>query len=483
MSKLFSKRKILWSVISISSLLIIGCSSTKSVDLNILATTDLHGIIPNEMVSYIEKQKKENPDTVVVDAGDFLDSGFGTSGDMLKYYDQMSKNYKNNNADYIEIPLAKEMKEAGFDTVTLGNHEFVSNNKTSLDNMISDFEKQGISILSANTYKKNGESYTKPYVIKEIKTPEGNIKLGILGLTLKEVGESKEWDGEKLVKAKSLELKDQKGYNGELYMNDLVEDANKWVKVMKEKDHADIIIAVAHSGERPKKPKHPGNRIQDLAQNVSGIDVIVAGHNHVQIKQHDYKNKDGQTVIVTEPGKHGECISKIDIKLKKDKNGWDVINKSSDIVQFKNVKKNLDMLCNNHGMFYGETSFLLDKGKEGKVISLKDEIPFKWDKMYIFKPGTPRDEIYKKAGYKFLNIAESDDMYQFIIMDKEKVICYSNAIGSDVPTTLKFDNADFKDNCLTIIPGENDYFKVSKGEKEKYIDRYKVILNYEKKEN
>ncbi len=132
MSKLFSKRKILWSVISISSLLIIGCSSTKSVDLNILATTDLHGIIPNEMVSYIEKQKKENPDTVVVDAGDFLDSGFGTSGDMLKYYDQMSKNYKNNNADYIEIPLAKEMKEAGFDTVTLGNHEFVSNNKTSL---------------------------------------------------------------------------------------------------------------------------------------------------------------------------------------------------------------------------------------------------------------------------------------------------------------------------------------------------------------
>src|SRR3712207_8325774 len=50
-------------------------------------------------------------------------------------------------------------------------------------------------------------------------------------------------------------------------------------------------VAVAHTGEKPKKPKNPGNRIQDLAQNVDGIDAIVAGHNHVQIKQHDYKNK------------------------------------------------------------------------------------------------------------------------------------------------------------------------------------------------
>ncbi|EPZ58472.1 putative membrane-associated nucleotidase domain protein [[Clostridium] sordellii ATCC 9714] len=66
-------------------------------------------------------------------------------------------------------------------------------------------------------------------------------------------------------------------------MNDLVEDAKKWVKVMKEKDKADVIVAVAHTGERPKKPKNPGNRIQNLAQNVDGIDAIVAGHNHVQL--------------------------------------------------------------------------------------------------------------------------------------------------------------------------------------------------------
>ncbi len=137
-----------------------------------------------------------------------------------------------------------------------------------------------------------------------------------------------------LIKAKSLELKDQRGYKGKLYMNDLVKDAKKWVKVMKEKDKPDVILAVVHSGEKPKKPKNPGNRIQELAKEVEGIDAIVAGHNHEEIKQHDYKNKSGETVIVTEPGANGECISKINIQLEKDNNKWDVVNKSSQITKF-----------------------------------------------------------------------------------------------------------------------------------------------------
>lgn len=44
---------------------------------------------------------------------------------------------------------------------------------------------------------------------------------------------------------------------------------------MKEKENADIVVAVAHSGEKPKKPKHSCNRIQDLPQNVEVIDAIV----------------------------------------------------------------------------------------------------------------------------------------------------------------------------------------------------------------
>ena len=111
---------------------------------------------------------------------------------MEKFFEQTGQDRLANNLQYRDMPLAKEMKDIGYDTVTLGNHEFLGSKKE-LDNMITSFEKQGVSVLSANTYKSNGESYTKPYVIKEVETPEGTVILGIIGLTIKEVRESKYW--------------------------------------------------------------------------------------------------------------------------------------------------------------------------------------------------------------------------------------------------------------------------------------------------
>ena len=107
-----------------------------------------------------------------------------------KYFDDRQNNIEQGIEQYIEMPLVKEMKEAGYDAVVLGNHEFVSNNKFYLDNMVSDFEKYNLDILSANTYKRDNANYVKPYTIKEIETEYGNLNLGILGLTIKEVGES-----------------------------------------------------------------------------------------------------------------------------------------------------------------------------------------------------------------------------------------------------------------------------------------------------
>lgn len=474
------KKKVLLGTLVLSILLIGGCTSTKTADINVLATTDIHGVIPYELNSYVESEKKKDKNITLVDAGDFLDREFGTSEDMLKFFDQRYEDMKNGEVMYREIPIAKEMKEAGYDTVTLGNHEFVTNDKTSLDNLISDFEKQGISVLSANTYKKNGDSYTKPYVIKEIETPEGTVKLGILGLTIKEVGESKEWVGDKLVPTKSLELKDQKGYNGELHMNDLVEDAKKWVKVMKEKDKADVIVAVSHTGEKPKKPKNPGNRIQDLAQQVDGIDAIVAGHNHVQIKQHDYENKSGETVIVTEPGKHGECISKINFKLEKTKKGWDVVDKSSDIVQFEESKKTLTQLSDNSTEFY--IGMIDVQNKIGEEVSLSKLNSLKWDKGYVFKPGTPREKIYDTVGYEFFRISESDHTSQIVLMNGDKVVFYSGGDNDLKPYTMNFEDTDFKDGVLTILPGKNDYFKVEQGERHPITNMETVKVNYIDKE-
>ena len=462
----------------IAGILLTGCTLKNTTDVSILATSDLHGVLHSELNDYVKNEKNKDKNTTLVDAGDFYDREFGVSQDMLKFMEQTYEDYENNVKTYRECPLPKEMKDIGYDAVVLGNHEFVSNDKDSLDDLISDFKKQNIDVLSANTYKNNGQSYTKPYVVKELDTKNGKIKLGILGLTIKEVGEKKSWDGEKLVDNKSLELKDQSGYKDKLYMNDLVEDAKKWVKVMKEKEKTDVIIAVAHSGEKPKKPKNPGNRIQDLATQVSGIDAIVAGHNHVQIKQHDYKNKDGEKVIVTEPGKHGECISKINLKLKKEKDKWKVVDKSSDIVQFEKSKKYLEKLSNNIIEF--DMSVYENKNKIGKEIKLKSIIPFKYDKIYVFKPNTPREKIYKTIGYKFLNISESDK-HQLIFMNGDEAILYLGGVDPCFPISFEFNKSYFKDDVLIIKPNENDLFKMQKDKPNPYTNSETFKFVYKSK--
>lgn len=313
----------------------------QEVEINILATTDLHSLIPDELVSFVESERKKDKNLILVDGGDFFDSEspemqtwftgqklVDVSSDGIPTFETIGKRREG------EAPIVKEMAKLKYDAVVLGNHEFVSNNKESLDTLISNFEKYNINILSANTYNSDGSNYTKPYIIKEIETDEGIINVGILGLTIKEVGEGKVWTEEGLKTADSRELKDLKGYTGKLYMKDLVEDAKKWVNIMKN-DNADIIVAVVHSGEKPKKPKNPGNRIQELAREVEEIDAIVAGHTHTKISQHNYKNKSGEIVIVTQPGKHGECISNIHFKLEKEKDGWTMIDKTSNIVNFE----------------------------------------------------------------------------------------------------------------------------------------------------
>ncbi|WP_419742764.1 metallophosphoesterase [Paraclostridium dentum] len=456
-------KKLLYITIGIITIFIGGCTSTKTTNISVLATTDLHGILPYELSDYVANEKKKDKNITLVDAGDFFDFGFGASDDMNKYLSKMRKN--NYSKKYMEVPIAKEMKDIGYDAVVLGNHEFVSNNKSTLDNMISSFEKQKIDVLSANIYKQNGDSYTKPYVIKELKTSEGTVKLGILGLTIKEIGEDNE------------DLKDMQGYNQELYMNDLVEDAKKWVNVMKEKDKADVIVAVAHTGEKPKKPKHPGNRIQDLATQVDGIDAIVAGHNHVQIKQHDYKNKAGENVIVTEPGKHGERISKINFNIEKTKDGWDVVDKSSEIVQFEKSKKELEDMCNNPGNLHIK---IMDLSEDTKEVNIGELKPFEWDKAYAFKIGTPKEEIYKTIGYKFLNIGESEvgEFNQVAFMKENKVVCFLYGNKEMTGFGINFNDNDFKGNVLEIIPGKNDKFSIDRSEKEPLYGLPIVNLNY-----
>lgn len=81
--------------------LISGCSSTKTAEVNVIATTDLHGSIPYEISSYVEEESKKDKNITIVDAGDFFDTESEASLEMINYFDKMRENYENNTNEYV----------------------------------------------------------------------------------------------------------------------------------------------------------------------------------------------------------------------------------------------------------------------------------------------------------------------------------------------------------------------------------------------
>ena len=88
--------------------------------------------------------------------------------------------------------------------------------------------------------------------------------------------------------------------------------------ILKNTEKADIVVATIHSGEESATDTIPENQIKSVAQNVNGIDAIIAGHAHSLFAQHNYKNPSGKNVVVTEPGKWAQNVSQIDIAVNAD---------------------------------------------------------------------------------------------------------------------------------------------------------------------
>ncbi|MCX7694642.1 MAG: 5'-nucleotidase C-terminal domain-containing protein [Caloramator sp.] len=276
--------------------------------ISVVATSDVHGNVLNidyatgkppvdskgleigqglaKVSTYVKNLRKQNSNVMLIDNGDTIQ---GTP--LVYYYNMIDK--------IAEYPMMKVMGAMGYDAWILGNHEYNYGLET-LNRIIADAKKNNIEVLSANTYKENGENFVKPYIIKSFNLDGKEVKVAVIGLTTKTIPS---WES-------------PQNYQG-LEFRDLVEEAKKWVKEVKEKG-ANVVIVSAHSGEEKSSDIIPENQIKAIAQNVSGIDVIVAGHAHSLISQNVYKNPEGKDVIVTEPGKWAQYVSQIDIYVNQD---------------------------------------------------------------------------------------------------------------------------------------------------------------------
>lgn len=314
-----------------ASAITIGADRARLV---VLATSDLHGhIYPidyftnkadegglAQIYTYVKQLRSDSPNVLLVDNGDVLEGG----NSVLPYHYMFDSNAPN--------PMIKVMNLMGYDSMTLGNHEFNYGLKT-LRKAISEAR---FPVVSANIVHESGESFIQPYTIRDF----GEFKVGVLGMTTPKVPT---WE-----KPENIE--------GLVFMNPL-ETALKYIPLMREQG-ADVVIIVGHTGWE-RKPKDSGkleawgtpdnwvdtgqeeeNWALRLANNAPGLDAIVVGHDHLAVpmvaKMGDVVTTD---VIITQPGQWGDYISRIDIALERGADGrWHVADKSSTVVAMTGVQ-------------------------------------------------------------------------------------------------------------------------------------------------
>ncbi len=233
------------------------------------------------------------------------------------------------------IPEIEAMNMAGYDVVTIGNHEFDLGIKI----YAKLAQKAKFNIVSANLEFKDKtiSKIIRPYILKQI----AHIKIGIFGLI-----------------TPNLSRISNVG-NGVKVKKNIKEISEDIVKKLKNKG-ADIIIALTHLGS---------NLDLKLAREINGIDIIVGGHSHEYL----YKkiiNPNGNTIVV-QAGAGGKKIGILEFEYYENKIHnpvWRLIpldeNIGHDLSITEYLKKYKDAFQNQLNRPIGETSVELDAQKK-----------------------------------------------------------------------------------------------------------------------
>ncbi|MEN6571814.1 MAG: 5'-nucleotidase C-terminal domain-containing protein [Anaerolineaceae bacterium] len=279
----------------------VRAAETKNIV--ILGTSDIHGNVDNydyfsgtvptgtsqrgltKVWTYAQTVKASNPNTILIDNGDTI------QGTPLSYYFDVLDTS-------VENPLALAMDTMGYVSATVGNHEF-NYGPTVFNKYKAD---ASFPLLSANVTGCTDYTFT-PYVIKDV----DGVQVGILGLTPPAV---KYWERPENIVG--------------CVFGDAVDAAKNYVPIMKAAG-ADVIVVAAHSGlDATYGYGREENFITYLANEVPGIDVILAGHDHAKLASQIING-----VLVTNPGNWTYYISDIRVTVTGSGSDWAVTAKSS----------------------------------------------------------------------------------------------------------------------------------------------------------
>ncbi len=100
---------------------------------------------------------------------------------------------------------------------------------------------------------------------------------------------------------------------GAVRFADPIETATEMVKLLRETEKVDVIIALSHSGmEQGKDGRFTDGEDVRLAKAVPGIDIVVGGHSHTEL--HEPVIVNGRTPVV-QTGKYGQNLGELVITL------------------------------------------------------------------------------------------------------------------------------------------------------------------------
>ena len=298
-----TKKQFLILVLISISLTMTAKTTTKTIRLKVIETSDVHGhFFPYDFMemkplkgtlvranSYINRQRSIYGDNLLlIDNGDIL------QGQPCVYW----SNYVMPEDENLAASVINYMR---YDAETVGNHDIEPGHKV-YDKWIREVR---CPLLGANIVKeecKNGKASPKsiynglkPYSVHY----KDGVKICIIGLLTPTIPS---WLNHSIWKGIEFE--------------EMVSCARKWVKYIQDYEKPDLIFGLFHSGLDGGivTDECAENATADVAREVPGFDIIFFGHDH-QVHKEWIVNKNGQNVLCIDPSCYVKNVAEAEIEL------------------------------------------------------------------------------------------------------------------------------------------------------------------------
>ena len=339
--------------------------------------TELGGFA--RMNTLIEAQRAQNPDTLVIDGGDF------SMGTLIQTVFETQ---------------AAELRMLGYlgcDVTTLGNHEFDYRSK-GLANMLTSAQASGDAVpamvvcnVDWDTMEAEGltegqqrlkDAFAAYGVSDYTVLEKGDVDIAVVGVFGKDA----------LACAPTCELK----------FEDPIEAVKQTVADIKANEDVDMIVCVSHSGTWEDESK---SEDELLAKAVPDLDLILSGHTHTEIEE---PIQHGSTYVVS-CGEYGKNLGELTLTQQADgrwaMSAYELIPITSDIAVHAATQQTIDSFMDTV-----DTDYLARFGYTKDQVLAENDIVFSTQKDLenIHKEHNLGDIIADAYVYAVENAADYD---------------------------------------------------------------------------